>query len=231
MGSRDYIGLLFNQNAHWATSVEEERPGYFTRLVNQKQNPQYLWIGCSDSRVPANSVVGFEPGELFVHRNVANVAAPNDVNCFAVIQFALESLHVKHIMIVGHYACSGVAAALQDGQKGMAGQWLQHVRVVRDKHGMLLDQIQDDERRKNALCELNAIEQAAHVCESRVVLDAWERGQEVYVHGLVYALHNGLMQDLGFAVSNEQEYLDVYRKSIKALYEKYLTSGGERTAA
>lgn len=218
--SSNAIKVLFDQNRQWATSVEAVRPGFFSRLI-KRQNPEYLWIGCSDSRVPANEIVGLESGELFVHRNIANVVVPSDLNCLSVIQFALESLKVKHIMVVGHYACSGVHVALNGLRVGLADNWLRHVKDVRDRHLGLLERVEDDQLRHNALCELNALEQAVHVCNCTVVQDAWARGQEVTVHGLVYALHNGLMQDLGFAVSNPQQISELYEHAVHQLYQRF----------
>lgn len=217
----DNIDILFEQNRQWATSIDAVRPGFFSRLLKQ-QNPQYLWIGCSDSRVPANEVVGLESGELFVHRNIANVVVHSDLNCLSVIQFALEQLKVKHIMVVGHYSCSGVRAVFQGRRIGLSDNWLRHVQEVKDRHQALLMQIEDEELRFNALCELNVLEQASHVCQSTVVLDAWLREQDVMVHGLVYALHNGLMQDLQFAVSDPQQIHSTHEQALAQLHQRYL---------
>lgn len=218
------IEKLFEQNREWAISEEAIRPGFFSRLLKQ-QNPQYLWIGCSDSRVPANTVVGLEPGELFVHRNVANVVVHSDLNCLSVIQFALEQLKVQHIMVVGHYQCSGVGVALHGTRVGLADNWLRHVQDVRDRHARFLEKISDEQARHNSLCELNALEQAVHVCESTVVLDAWARQQPVTVHGVVYALHNGLMQDMQFAVKGVQELSSSYQRAVQLLYQRYGVEG------
>jgi carbonic anhydrase len=221
MNSSDNIDTLFELNRQWATSVEEVRPGFFSRLLTQ-QNPQYLWIGCSDSRVPANEIVGLESGELFVHRNIANVVVHSDLNCLSVMQFALEQLHVKHIMVVGHYRCSGVHAALHGIRIGVSDNWLRHVQDVRDRPWDLLKMIEDPVQQHNALCELNVLEQAVHVCESTVVQDAWTREQALTVHGWVYALHNGLIQDLRFAVSNPQQMQSSYDDVLALLRKRYV---------
>lgn len=223
MNSRN-IDLLLEQNRDWAFSVENARPGFFTRLL-QQQNPKYLWIGCSDSRVPANEIVGLNSGELFVHRNIANVVVHSDLNCLSVMQFALEQLRVKHIMVVGHNRCSGVRAALHGIRIGLADNWLRHVRDVCDKHRAFLDTIIDEEKQHNALCELNVLEQAVNVCQATVVQDAWMREQELTIHGWVYALHNGLIQDLRFAVSGPQHISDVYEKALASLHRRYALEG------
>jgi len=162
------LGELFNTNREWAAATERRTPGFFTRLQEQ-QAPQYLWIGCADSRVPANDIVGLLPGELFVHRNVANVVVHSDLNCLSVIQFAIDLLQVKHIIVVGHYGCSGVRAALEDRRIGLADNWLRHVQDVRNKHRMFIESLPDDEMRLRALCELNVLEQALNVCETTVI--------------------------------------------------------------
>ncbi|HJV96182.1 MAG TPA: carbonate dehydratase, partial [Albitalea sp.] len=195
---------LFDSNRRWAEATEARSPGFFTSLLNQ-QEPQYLWIGCSDSRVPANEIVGLMPGELFVHRNVANVVVHSDLNCLSVMQFAIDMLQVKHIMVVGHYGCSGVKAALLNRRIGVADNWLRHVHDVRNKHRAWLDGMPDEAMRLQALCELNVLEQALNVCEATVVQDAWARGQSVVVHGWVYGLHNGLLEDLKFTIGNTDE--------------------------
>ncbi len=191
---------LFQKNREWAASMTEHDPEFFTGLVHQ-QTPQYLWIGCSDSRVPANQIVGLAPGEMFVHRNVANVVVHTDLNCLSVLQFAVDVLRVRHVMVVGHYGCGGVRAAAEDARLGLIDNWLRHVQDVRDKHRPELDAIADETERLDRLCELNVVEQVRHVCETTVVRDAWLRGQPLTVHGWVYRLHTGLVRDLGVATA------------------------------
>ena len=185
---------LLRRNRSWAAATEARSPGFFSRLLKQ-QSPQYMWIGCADSRVPANELVDLAPGEMFVHRNVANVVVHSDLNCLSVMQFAIDVLKVRHILVVGHSGCGGVTAALADRRIGIADNWIRHVQDVRTRHQAFLDGVAV-ERRVDALCELNVVEQALHVCQTTVVQDAWRRGQEVVVHGWVYGLHNGLLEDL-----------------------------------
>lgn len=191
---------LLENNARWAAAAVARDPDFFKRLERQQQ-PQHLWIGCSDSRVPANEIVAMQPGELFVHRNVANVVAHSDLNCQSVIQFAVERLRVKHVMVVGHYGCSGVHAALDRSRSaGISDYWLGHVRDVVGRYQDLLDAEPTDHRRESLLGELNVLEQALNVCTSAAVLDAWARGQELSVHGWIYRLGDGLLRHLNFAV-------------------------------
>src|SRR5438477_11119651 len=194
---------LLDSNRLWAKKTEARSPGFFTGLLKQ-QAPQYLWIGCADSRVPANELVDLAPGELFVHRNVANVVVHSDLNCLSVIQFATDVLQVKHIIVVGHSNCAGVVSALEDRRIGLADNWIRHVQDVRNRHQSWLDGV-DAARRVNALCELNVVEQALNACQTTVVQDAWQRGQEVVVHGWVYGLHNGLLQDLDMTVRHSDD--------------------------
>jgi carbonic anhydrase len=217
------LGELFERNRHWAEATEKRSPGFFTRLLAQ-QAPQYLWIGCADSRVPANELVDLLPGELFVHRNVANVVAHGDLNCLSVIQFAADVLQVKHIIVVGHSRCGGVAAALDGRRVGLADNWLRYVQDVRNRHADLLAAV-DETRRVDALGELNVIEQARHVCETTVVRDAWGRGQEIVVHGWFYGLGNGLLNDLRFTVTNLDDVEAVYSAAVAAVQERYSTAG------
>lgn len=191
---------LFEKNRDWASAMTAQDPEFFTGLVHQ-QTPQYLWIGCSDSRVPANQIVGLAPGEMFVHRNVANVVVHTDLNCLSVLQFAVDVLKVRHVMVVGHYGCGGVKAAAEDARMGLIDNWLRHVQDVRDKHRAELDTIADETERLDRLCELNVTEQVRNVCETTVVRDAWLRGQPLTVHGWVYRLHNGLINDLGVSAA------------------------------
>lgn len=207
---------LFDQNQAWAAAIKRRDPEFFATLSRQ-QTPQYLWIGCADSRVPANEIVGLQPGEVFVHRNVANVVVHTDLNCLSVIQFAVDLLKVKHIMVVGHYGCGGVQAAYRCQRVGLADNWLRHVQDVRQKHDACLCALPDDSARNARLCELNIIEQVANVCSTTIVQDAWARGQELTVHGWVYALRDGLLQDLQTSASNPDEAASAYRAAIAAL--------------
>ncbi len=191
---------LFHNNREWARRVLAEDPDFFTQLA-QQQAPEYLWIGCSDSRVPANQITGLAPGEVFVHRNVANVVVHTDLNSLSVIQFAVDLLKVRHIMVVGHYGCSGVHAALKGTRVGIADNWLRHVRDVHEKHADLMAHCPSSQRH-DRLCELNVVEQSVNVCHTTVVQDAWARGQDLTVHGWVYGLNDGLLHDLGFAVNS-----------------------------
>jgi carbonic anhydrase len=213
---------LFESNRRWAADTTARDPGFFTRLLAQ-QTPQYLWIGCADSRVPANEILGLLPGDVFVHRNVANVVVHSDLNALSVIQFAIDRLRVRHIMVVGHYGCGGVAAALQGVRIGVADNWLRHVVDVRNEHRAWLEGLPTDEDRLQALCELNVLAQAANVCETTVVQDAWDRGQTVVVHGWVYGLHNGLLEDLKMNAASAADVGAAYGLAlggIKARYEQ-----------
>ena len=191
---------LFANNRAWATRMARQDPDFFTRLSSQ-QAPQYLWIGCADSRVPANEIVGLAPGELFVHRNVANVVVHADLNCLSVLQFAVEVLKVQHIIVCGHYGCGGVGAALRDERLGLVDNWLRHVQDVRWKHQTELDGLPTEQKRHDRLCELNVVEQVLNVSQTTVVRDAWARGQQLEVHGWIYDLHDGLLRDLGVSVT------------------------------
>ena len=210
---------LFDNNRRWAEDTEAREPGFFSRLLGQ-QAPQYLWIGCADSRVPANELVGLLPGELFVHRNVANVVVHSDLNCLSVMQFAVDALRVRHIIVVGHSGCGGVRAALQDLRVGLADNWLRHVQDVRNKHLAWLDAVPED-RRLDALCELNVLEQAVTVCQTTVVRDAWGRGQSVSVHGWVYGLHNGLLEDLRVSAGRPEDVPPAYELALAAVKQRY----------
>ena len=203
---------LFAHNRAWAARMEAERPGFFTNLKAQ-QNPKYMWIGCSDSRVPANQITGLEPGQVFVHRNIANVVVPSDLNALSTIQFAVEHLQVAHIMVVGHYGCAGVQAALQGKRIGLADNWLRHIQDVRDRHRHLLDLL-PEHGRADALCELNVIEQVVNVAQSTVVQDAWLQGQDVTLHGWVYGVHDGLLQDLHMTVGRGDDLGALYQQAL-----------------
>jgi carbonic anhydrase len=209
---------LLAHNRTWASQMEAERPGFFTAL-SQQQTPRYMWIGCSDSRVPANQITGLEPGEVFVHRNVANVVVPTDLNCLTTIQYAVDVLKVEHLMVVGHYGCGGVQAALKDVRVGLADNWLRHIKDVRDRHAVFL-QLLDDTHRLDALCELNVIEQVMHVAETTVVQDAWSRGQALTLHGWVYGLRDGLLQDLHMVVRGTDVLDDTYRAAVNEVVER-----------
>jgi carbonic anhydrase len=193
---------LFENNRQWARRINERDPGFFKSLAAQ-QSPKYLWIGCSDSRVPANAIVGLLPGELFVHRNVANVVVHTDLNCLSVLQFAVDVLKVEHVIVCGHYGCGGVRAAFLKSSLGLIDNWLRHVRDVRDGHAAELDAGKDDEWRINRLCELNVLEQVRHVCQTTIVGDAWRRGQTLSVHGWIYDVADGLLRDLDCTVTGE----------------------------
>ncbi len=210
------LSHLFENNDAWVKRKLADDPQFFERLKDQ-QAPEYLWIGCSDSRVPANQIIGLPPGEVFVHRNIANVVVHTDLNCLSVLQFAVDILKVKHIMVVGHYGCSGVNAALTNRRVGLADNWLHHVQDVRDRHAALLDEWPMGESRYRRLIELNAIEQVVNVCRTTIVNDAWHRGQELTVHGLVYGVHDGRMRNLGMAVSSADELSSVYQRCVEAL--------------
>ena len=210
---------LLDSNRLWAAKTEARSPGFFTGLLAQ-QAPQYLWIGCADSRVPANELVDLLPGELFVHRNVGNVVVHSDLNCLSVMQFATDLLKVKHIIIVGHSGCGGVRAALADLRVGLADNWIRHVQDVRNRHRVWLDSV-PEARRVDALCELNVVEQALNACQTTVVQDTWARGQELVVHGWVYGLGNGLLQDLKMTVASPAEMNETYERAIAAVQSRY----------
>ena len=209
------IDDLFSHNRAWAAQMERERPGFFTGLVKQ-QTPKYMWIGCSDSRVPANQITGLEPGEVFVHRNVANLVVHSDLNALSAIQFAVERLKVEHILVVGHYGCSGVQAALEGARIGLADNWLRHIQSTRDRHRTLIEGL-PQHHRADALCDLNVIEQVVNVCVSTVMLDAWARGQKVMVHGWAFGVHDGLLQDLGLRVSGGDSLDGLYLAALERI--------------
>ncbi len=206
---------LFAHNKAWAAEIERERPGFFTRLKAQ-QEPRYMWIGCSDSRVPANQITGLDPGEVFVHRNVANVVVPTDLNCLSTIQYAVDQLKVEHLMVVGHYGCGGVNAALRGIRVGLADNWLRHIKDVRDRHRSLINAT-PEEHQLDLLCELNVIEQVVNVAQTTVVQDAWKRGQSLTLHGWVYGISDGLIQDLYMTVDAPEDLERVYRGAIGAI--------------
>jgi carbonic anhydrase len=203
---------LFARNRAWAAEMVAARPTFFTELLKQ-QSPQYMWIGCSDSRVPANQITGLDPGEVFVHRNVANVVVPTDLNCLSTIQYAVDMLKVQHIMVVGHYGCGGVQAALRGVRVGLADNWLRHIKDVRDRHAERLAAT-PEQHRADVLCELNAIEQVLNVAQTTVVQDAWARGQPLTLHGWVYGLRDGLLHDMHMTVDGNDQMDAVYRAAV-----------------
>jgi len=205
---------LFDNNKAWAGRIRQQDPEFFLKLSRQ-QSPAYLWIGCSDSRVPANEIVGLLPGELFVHRNVANLVVHTDLNCLSVLQFAVDILNVRHIIVCGHYGCSGVRAAFRQDRMGLSDNWLRHVQDVRSKHEAFLMNVGADAC--DRLCELNVIEQVLNVCYTSIARDAWDRGQELTVHGWAYGLHDGLLRDLGVTVGNLAEAVPAYQSAVAAL--------------
>ena len=209
----DALNSLFVNNREWADRMSKERPGFFQKLA-QQQSPKYLWIGCSDSRVPANEIVGLDPGEVFVHRNVANVVVPSDLNALSVIQFAVEHLRVEHIMVVGHYGCGGVIAAARGTRIGLVDNWLRHVQDVRLRHRQRLNHLPQAEL-EAVLCEMNVLEQVGNVALSNVMQDAWARGQKIQVHGFIYGLSDGLLKDLHVSMSHSGEVVDVFRNAFK----------------
>ena len=207
---------LFESNLAWARRIREQDPDFFHKL-SQQQSPSYLWIGCSDSRVPANEIVGLLPGELFVHRNIANLVVHTDLNCLSVMQFAVDLLKVRHIIVCGHYGCSGVGAALRRERLGLSDNWLRHLQDVHQKHAASLARVPSETAAANRLCELNVIEQVANVCQTTIARDAWDRGQELVVHGWIYGLQDGRLRDLNATVSNPEEALAACEQAIAAL--------------
>jgi carbonic anhydrase len=214
---------LFEQNQAWAEAIKRRDPEFFQKLSRQ-QNPEYLWIGCSDSRVPANEIVGLLPGEIFVHRNVANVVVHTDLNCLSVIQFAVDVLKVKHIIVVGHYGCGGVSKVIRCERVGLADNWLRHVQDVREKHDSCLRFLPDDTARSSRLCELNAVEQAFNVCSTTIVQDAWARGQELTIHACIYGLRDGILRDLKMSASNLEEMTAAHQIAVAAITGKEATT-------
>lgn len=207
------LQTLIDANQRWADQTERERPGYFSHLA-QQQSPKYLWIGCSDSRVPANQITGLEPGEVFVHRNIANVVVHSDLNALSVIQYAVEYLKVEHILVVGHYGCGGVLATLRALRVGLADNWLRHVYDVKVRHRRRLDHL-PVEVQEDVLCEMNVIEQVGNVALTNVLQDAWARGQKVSVHGWCYGLKDGLVKDLGVSMSRPEHVMPQFRAALK----------------
>jgi carbonic anhydrase len=213
MGQLDH---LFAQNRAWAAAIRAKDPEFFPKLSRQ-QSPEYLWIGCSDSRVPANEIVNLLPGEVFVHRNIANLVVHTDLNCLSVMQFAVDVLKVKHIIVCGHYGCSGVNAALRCDRIGLADNWLRHVQDVSEKHKDCVHAASGENGRTNVLCELNVIEQVCNVCLTTIARDAWDRGQALTVHSWIYGLKDGIMRDLGMSISSVKDIDVQYRKALSAI--------------
>lgn len=201
---------LIENNRQWARSVTDGDPDFFKTLA-KNQKPEFLWIGCADSRVPANQIIGLAPGEVFVHRNIANVIVHTDFNCLSVIEYAVAVLQVKHIIVCGHYGCGGVQAASENHHLGLIDNWLRHIRDVRQKHEAMLADIDDEAKRLDRLCELNVVEQAHNVCHTTVVQEAWGRGQPLAVHGWIYGLQNGLVRDMNVTISSADEIAEAYR--------------------
>jgi carbonic anhydrase len=201
---------LFENNRAWAERLKTTEPDFFEKLAAQ-QNPEYLWIGCSDSRVPANQIVGLLPGEVFVHRNVANMVVHTDFNCLTVLQYAVDVLKVKHVIVVGHYGCGGVRAAYENADNGLIDNWLRNIKDVQHWHQDLIDAVEGDDHRVDLLCELNVMAQVANVCHTTIVQNAWQRGQALSVHGWVYSLKDGLLKDLDCTVDNIDQVPEAYR--------------------
>lgn len=206
---------LLEKNRAWAEKISTRDPEFFQTLSKQ-QTPHYLWVGCSDSRVPANQIVSLSPGELFVHRNVANVVVHTDLNCLSVLQYAVDVLEVKHVIVCGHYGCGGVKAALHNMRLGLIDNWLRHIQDVRDKHGALLAGLSDETERLNRLCELNVIEQVSNICATTIMQSAWEQGQDVTVHGWIYDLNDGVIRDLKISVNVPSEFAAIYESALAA---------------
>jgi carbonic anhydrase len=213
MGQLDH---LFAQNRAWADAIRTRDPEFFPKLSRQ-QSPEYLWIGCSDSRVPANEIVNLLPGELFVHRNIANVVVHTDLNCLSVMQFAIDVLKVKHIIVCGHYGCSGVRAALRGDRIGLADNWLRHVQDVSEKNWECVNSMRGEDLRTDLLCELNVIEQVAHVCQTSTARDAWQRGQPLTVHSWIYGLKDGIIRNLGMNISRLEELTPQFHAARAAI--------------
>ncbi len=217
------LDALLKSNQDWAAKISLQDPAFFSTLA-QQQFPEYLWIGCSDSRVPANQIVGLLPGELFVHRNIANLVVHTDLNCLSVMQFAVDVLKVRHIIVCGHYGCSGVRAALRRERIGLSDNWLRHVQDVRQRHATRLNCVCSDGEAVDRLCELNVIEQVANVCQTTIAQDAWDRGQELSIHGWIYGIQDGIIRDLKMSVSSATEADGVYTAAMLALDERSKSS-------
>jgi carbonic anhydrase len=209
------LSELFGNNRKWAERLEAEDPNFFRKLA-QSQSPEYLWIGCADSRVPANEIVGLLPGELFVHRNIANLVVHTDMNCLSVIHFAVEVLKVKHVIVCGHYGCGGVRTAMEKTRLGVVDNWLLNIKDIYRRHEDVLMEVEDEAERLNRLCEFNVIEQVHHVCHTPIVQQAWELGQEISVHGWIYGMQDGLLNDLGVTITEKSEISSIYRFAVSS---------------
>ena len=201
---------IFDENRKWAENIKKSDPDFFLNLSKQ-QNPEYLWIGCSDSRVPANIITGLPPGGIFVHRNIANVVIHTDLNCLSVLQFAVDALKIKHIIVCGHYGCGGIKAALENKQHGLVDNWLRHIKDIYRYHEAKLNAITDEQKKLNLLCELNVIEQAANVCHTTIVQNAWRLGRELAVHGWIYGIDDGILRDLNVCVTSIDEISHIHK--------------------
>ena len=217
------LSELFDQNRAWAQDISSRDPEFFLKLSSQ-QTPRYLWIGCSDSRVPANEIVGLAPGELFVHRNVANVVVHTDLNCLSVLQYAVEVLKVAHVIVCGHYGCGGIQAAYRRNSLGLIDNWLRHVQDVQDRHAEFIGQAVSEEQATDRLCEMNVIEQARNVCQTTVVRDAWSRGQALAVHSWIYSLRDGLLRDLGFVATATVDIAGAHAGAVSSLRDRSMTT-------
>ena len=217
---------LFANNREWSDRVRAADPEFFARLA-KIQKPEYLWIGCSDSRVPVNEVIGQLPGKVFVHRNIANVVVHSDLNLLSVVQFAVDVLKVRRILVVGHYSCGGVTAALENRRHGLVDNWLRHIQDVRQKHRKLLDACTCDSGRIDRLCEINVIEQVLNLAQTTVMQDAWARGQEVFVHGWIFGLNDGIMRDLGITLDGKCDLLTAYDSAIDMIAAKACNCGND----
>ncbi len=204
------LNKIFDNNKKWAEKIKKTDPEFFSKLSKQ-QNPEYLWIGCSDSRVPASEIVGMMPGEIFVHRNIANVVVHTDLNCLSVIQYAVDVLKVKHIIICGHYGCGGIKASLDNQEHGLIDNWLRNIKDIYRYHQGKIDALEDENEKVNLLCELNVIEQAANICHTTIVQSAWKSGQELAVHGWIYSIEDGILKDLNVRVTNKDDISQTHR--------------------
>lgn len=213
------LNKLFNNNKSWANAIRSRDESFFEKLSEQ-QSPKYLWIGCADSRVPANEIVGLMPGELFVHRNVANVVVHTDLNCLSVIQYAVDYLKVEHIIVTGHYGCGGVREALNNNKLGLIDNWLRHIQDVKTKHSSILENAGNDDAQFQRMCELNVIEQVVNVCQTTIVRDAWDRGQDLSIHSWIYSLADGLLRDLGLCVSSDEDVEKRYSMAVSEIARK-----------
>lgn len=223
-----YLHELFANNAQWSHEIQQADPEFFTNLANL-QTPEYLWIGCSDSRVPANQITGLKPGEVFVHRNVANVVVHTDLNCLSVMQYAIDVLKVKHIIVCGHYGCGGVKAALEGASHGLIDNWLRHIQDVVDRHRDMLDAIPDFKERWDALCELHVIEQVRNVTRTTLVREAWSRGQDLVVHSWIYGLDNGRIRNMNASISGEDDAEKVFREAVTQAGKRWIPADTSST--